>query len=115
MIIGEFQGESFSFRVEEAYDGYLVRPLDILTGTAEDAEARLFRSASTAFAYAEMIAAAERLGVDDGDDDELERDALRARALFRNVSLRLLDDGAPLALVAAHAGLAESARQPRLH
>jgi hypothetical protein len=114
MIIGEFQGESFSFRVEEAYDGYLVRPLDILTGAAEDSEALLFRSASTAFAYAEMIAAAERLGGDDSDD-ELERDARRARAMFRSVSLRLVDDGAPLALVAAHAGQAEATRRPRLH
>jgi hypothetical protein len=101
MIIGAFQGELFSFQVEEAYNGYLVRPFDIATGEADDTDALLFRTAATAFAYAEMIATAERfsLSEDERDGDGLEDAFLKSRALYERLCGRLVDEGAPLRIV----------------
>jgi hypothetical protein len=114
MIIGAFQGEVFSFQVEEAYNGYLVRPLAIATGEADDTDALLFRTAATAFAYAEMIKNAERFSLSGDEDDSLERDFLTSRAHFERLCGRLVDEGAPLPLIRAHAEAAPAAR-PTLH
>jgi hypothetical protein len=115
MIIGEFQGEVFAFRVEEAYHGYLVRPLDLVTGQSHDQEALLFRTASTAFAYAEMIASAERFSFGEDDDAELAGDFRRTEELFHALRGRLVDDGAPLPLVEAHAAGGQPTHRPTVH
>jgi hypothetical protein len=114
MVIGEIEGEIFAFRIEDAFNGYCVRPLDLGTGESDTEGALVFRSVTLAFAYADMIATAERFSFAGDDDTVLHEAFLRSRACFETLSAHFGDQGAPLAVLLGNEE-AERPRGPTMH
>lgn len=96
MLVAASEGQVFRYEVVERTEGYLVRSRDLDSGSVDDSESRLFRTAAVAFRYAEMSAAFDRyasarMGGEDAEGELAELEA--QQALYAEISRRLTDDG----------------------
>ncbi len=101
MLIGVSEGIAFAYEVTMRSDGFLVEMRDLETGALEGAAARLFRSAATAYAYADFACALDRCTVSEAEGDDVVGQLEHAHALFAGISESLHDDGVTLGAVAA--------------
>ena len=118
VLVGASEGQGWRYEVVERTEGFLVRSRDIDTGVVDDGESRLFRTASVAFAYAEMSArfdryAAARVAGDDAEEQLAELDA--QQALYNDLRRRLADDGMAALILAAWEEAEETAQRRRYH
>jgi hypothetical protein len=96
MLVGASEGQGFRYEVVERTEGFLVRSRDLDSGSVDDAESKIFRTAAVAFRYAEMSAAFDRYATArmNGEESDVELADLEAQqALFAEISCRLADDG----------------------
>ena len=118
MLIGASEGQGWRYEVIERPDDYLVRMRDLDTGTLEESDGKLFRTAAVAFAYAELSAAFDRYAAARmaGEDmTELERALAAQRALYEDISARLGDEGMSAQMLVAWEHWAAAANRRRLH
>jgi hypothetical protein len=119
MMIGVSEGQGWRYEVDEAADGYLVRMRDLATGAVEIGEARLFRTAAVAFAYAELSAAFDRYAAaridGSGGAAALLADLTACQALFDELSRRLGDEGLAAQVLAAWEAHDAAQERRRLH
>jgi hypothetical protein len=119
MLIGASEGQGWRYEVDEAADGYLVRMRDLATGAVEIGEARLFRTAAVAFAYAELSAGFDRYAAaridGTGGAAALLADLTACQALFDELSARLGDEGLAAQVLAAWQAQETAAERRRLH
>jgi hypothetical protein len=118
MLIGVSEGQGWRYEVIERLDDYLVRVRDLDTGALEDSDSKLFRTATVAFAYAELSAAFDRYAAAQmaGEDvAELEHALTAQRALYEDISVRLGDEGMSAQMLIAWEHWAETANRRRLH
>jgi hypothetical protein len=104
MLVAASEGQGFRYEVVERTEGYLVRSRDLDSGTVDEAESKIFRTAAVAFRYAEMSAAFDRYASARmaGEDAEVDLKDLEAQqALYADLSRRLMDDG--MAMIALDA------------
>lgn len=118
MLIGACEGQSWRYEVVERTEGFLVRTRDLETGSVEDGDGRLFRTAAVAFAFADMSAACERcaqaaIAGDDAHELSVELDA--TQALYEDVSRRLDDDGVTAEMIDAWERAAARSDSRRYH
>lgn len=112
------EGHSRRFEVFESIDGFTVRSADLLADAPDPEALKMFRTATAAFAYAELAACRDRLesscDADDLDDEDV--DEYRACVQrFEAVRLKLGDDGIPAALLEAWARVEHAASQRHTH
>ncbi len=96
MWIGGSEGAGYRYEVISLVDGYLVQMRDLDTGSLEDREARLFRTARVAFAHAEAMAAIDRFAasaLEHSDAPVERREAQRCEAVFSALSIQHGDEG----------------------
>lgn len=118
MLIGACEGQSWRYEVIESAEGFLVRMRDLDSGSLEDREARMFRTAAVAFAFADMSAAFERCAqalVAGEDADALAVELGATQTLYEDISRRLGDDGVAAQMLAAWERDAEAADRRRYH
>ena len=118
MLIGVSEGQGWRYEVVERPDDYLVRMRDLDTGTLEESDSKLFRTAAVAFAYAELSAAFDRYAgarMAGEDGAALERALAAQRALYEDISGRLRDEGMSVQVLTAWERWAETANRRRLH
>jgi hypothetical protein len=118
VLIGSSEGQGWRYEVIARPDDYLVRMRDLDTGTLEESDSKLFRTAAVAFAYADLSAAFDRYAAARmaGEDVvELERALAAQRTLYEDVSLRLGDEGLSAQMLMAWEHWAEVANRRRLH
>ncbi len=118
MLVGASEGQGWRYEVVSRSEGYLVRTRDIDTGALDDDESRLFRTASVAFAYAEMSAAFDRYADARVAGEEAEEQLAELegkQALFTDLRRRLSDDGMAALVLAAWEDADETAHRRRYH
>lgn len=119
MLVGGSEGRMWRYEVVDRSEGFLVRLRDLETGALdEEDEAKLFRTAAVAFAYADMSAALERYAAAlsaDGDADEARAELTRCTDRYHDVSARLLDTAANAAVLNAWDEDHEERRRRRYH
>lgn len=118
MLIGACEGQSWRYEVIERTEGFLVRMRDLDTGSVEDKDARVFRTAAVAFAYADMSAAFERCAqaiVAGEAAAELSAELEATQALYEDISQRLGDDGVTAQMLVAWERDTEAADRRRYH
>lgn len=101
MWIGGAEGTGYRYEVLALADGYLVQMRDLDDGSLVTVEARLFRTARVAFAYARTMAAIDRFAatlLDMRDVDDARFEVERSDALLRSLQQRLNDEGCVYAL-----------------
>jgi hypothetical protein len=104
MVVGISEGSTWRCEVLAETDGYLVQVRDLQTSRVEASDCMLFRSAVTAFAYANFLAAldqtaAARLAGEETGDLETELD--ERRLAFSTIADQLFDRGIDTSLIAA--------------
>jgi hypothetical protein len=118
MMVGASEGHGFRYEIVEITEGFLVRMRDLDTGSLDESEALMFRTAAVAFAYAEMSAAFDRYAaarIGQEEADELLAELEGQQALYGELSRRLGDDGLAAHLLVAWEEEAASAKRRRLH
>ena len=118
MLIGTTEGQGWRYEVIERTEGYLVLMRDLETGTVEDRESKVFRTAAAAFAFIEMSAAFERYAAASmaGEDASDLSDELRSsQARYDDISRRLCDAGMTAQVLAAWEREAAAADRRRFH
>jgi phage terminase large subunit-like protein len=96
MWIGGSEGAGYRYEVISLVDGYLVQMRDLDTGSLEDREARLFRTARVAFAHAEAMAAIDRFAasvVEQAEAPAERHEAARCEAVFAALRVQHDDEG----------------------
>lgn len=96
MLIAVTEGQTWRYEVIVQSDGFLVQVRDLDTGEVAIDDATLFRTAPTALAYADMVAAADRYAAaeeEDEVDEEIADDLSRERDRFAALRLSLSDEG----------------------
>jgi hypothetical protein len=114
MLIAATEGQGWRYEVIVQSDGFLVQARDLDSGEVAADEVTLFRTATVAFAYADLAAAADRCAAarcEFGFDAELEDDFARERVRFASVRFSLGDEGVDGAILLQQRG----ARRPSLH
>lgn len=118
MLVAASEGQGFRYEVVERTEGYLVRSRDLDSGTVDDSDARIFRTAAVAFRYAEMSAAFDRYAsarmAGEGAESEL-AELETQQALYAGISRRLTDDGMAAMALDAWARADEERHLRRLH
>jgi hypothetical protein len=118
MVVGISEGSTWRCEVLAGADGYIVQVRDLQTSRLEGSDCMLFRSAVTAFAYANFLAAldqtaAARLA---GEETcELETELDERRLAFSTIADRLFDRGVDTSLVAAWDDQENRPPRHRLH
>ena len=118
MLIGSSEGQGWRYEVIERPDDFLVRMRDLDTGTLEESDSKLFRTAAVAFAYADLSALFDRYAAARmvGEDvSELERALAAQRALYEDISARLGDEGMSAQMLIDWEHWAETANRRRFH
>jgi hypothetical protein len=118
VLIGVSEGQGWRYEVVERPDDFLVRMRDLDTGTLEESDSKLFRTAAVAFAYADLSALFDRYAaarMTGEDATELERTLAAQRALYEDISGRLRDEGMSVQVLTAWERWAETANRRRLH
>lgn len=104
-LIATSEGAKRRFEVLQSIDGYTVRATDLATGRIEEDVETLFRTATAAFAFAELVASSDRLATarrraaDDVLDEALEHHVCEQR--FEELRRTLCDEGVPRRLLDA--------------
>ena len=96
MLITATEGQGWRYEVIVQSDGFLVQARDLDSGELAQDEVTLFRTATVAFAYADLAAAADRCAAaraEAGFDEELEDEFARERVRFASVKFDLADEG----------------------
>lgn len=96
MLIAAVEGQVWQYEVIVQSDGFLVQVRDLDTGEVTLDDTTLFRTAPTALAYADMIAAADRYAAAEEDDEvdaEITGELERGRDRFSALRISLSDDG----------------------
>jgi hypothetical protein len=83
MVIGEAEGTRFRFEVLESIDGFGIRRVAIGSVDRGERAEILFRTASAAFAYAEMAASRDCLAAGDAGEDDVVAHGLRLQRFAR--------------------------------
>lgn len=118
MLIATSEGQGWRYEVVDRAEGYLVVPRDLDSGALEPDEAMLFRTASVAFAFAELSAAFDRLAsgrIAGEDTAELSGELERGKRLYAEISRRLDDQGFPESLIADRTTALEANDRRRYH
>ena len=119
MLVGASEGLGWRYEVIERTEGFLVRSRDLDSGSVDDNDSKLFRTAAVAFAYAEMsarfdrYAAARIAGDEDADEQLAELEA--QQALYADLSARLCDEGMAAIVLAQWEQADEAADRRRFH
>jgi hypothetical protein len=114
MLIAATEGQGWRYEVIVQSDGFLVQARDLTSGEVAPGEVTLFRTATVAFAYADLAAAADRCAAarcEDEFDEELEDAFARERVRFASVRFDLADEGVEGAILLRRG----EARRPVLH
>lgn len=118
MIIGVSEGDSLTFEVVLMSDGFIVRARRQSDGGIEPALDRLFRTASAAFAYAQMSALKDAEGATGRTGLkrlEVKMQSDRAARVFDEIRDRLDDEGVSAGLLHAWDAIAAAPRLPAMH
>jgi hypothetical protein len=116
MLITFADGQGWRYEVIAQSDGYLVQARDLDSGEVASDEVTLFRTATTAFAFADLAAAADLCAaarLDDDPDTMLEKAFVVERRRFAEMRLRFSDDGIPGEVLALRRGTRRKA--PTIH
>ena len=118
MLIAAMEGQTWRYEVIVQSDGFLVQVRDLDTGVVELDDATLFRTAPTALAYADMIAAADRYAAAE-EDDEIDAgmadELARERNRFAALRISLFDDGIGGDTLLRRRERCDAASRKRLH
>jgi hypothetical protein len=96
MLIATMEGQIWRYEVIVQSDGFLVQVRDLDTGEVAIDDTTLFRTAPTALAYADMVAAADRYAAaeeEDAVDEEIAATLERERDRFAALRISLSDEG----------------------
>jgi hypothetical protein len=119
MMIASTEGQERCYEVIVQSDGFLVQARELDTGEIAPDETTLFRTLPAAFAYVDMVAAADRFVSAKFDDAEDRQDLAQAyhQELDRFVSIRerLSDEGVGADLLRGRRGTAFPEPGHRLH
>lgn len=118
MLIGACEGQAWRYEVIEQTEGFLVRMRDLDTGSVDDSDARVFRTAAVAFAFAEMSVAFERCAhatIAGEEASGLSTELEATQALYQDISRRLGDDGVTAQMLVAWEHDAQAADRRRYH
>ena len=118
MLVAASEGQGFRYEVVERTEGFLVRSRCLDSGAVDEAESKLFRTASVAFRYAEMSASFDRYAAARmaGEEAEAELGELEAQqALYAALSRRLLDAGMAALVLDARERADEERDRRRFH
>ena len=118
MMIASTEGRARCYEVIVQSDGYLVQARELDTGEIAPDATTLFRTSPAAFAYVDMVAAADRFVAADRDDDEwgdLAEEYHHEVDRFAAIRQRLSDDGIGGDLLRCRRGILRRQKEPRLH
>ena len=104
MVVGISEGSTWRCEVLAEADGYLVQVRDLQTSRLEDSDSMLFRSAVTAFAYANFLVALDQTAAARVAGEEtchLESELDERRLAFSSIADRLSDRGIDTSAFAA--------------
>jgi hypothetical protein len=118
MIIGASEGHGFRYEIVDHEAGYLVHMRDLDSGAVQEADAKVFRTAAVAFAYAELSAAFDRyasarMAGEAPEHHIVELEAMQAT--LEDLSRRLGDEGMTAHMLVSWEAAAEAAQRRRLH
>jgi len=118
MVVGASEGQAWRYEVVERSEGFVVRSRDLETGTVDDTESQLFRTASVAFAYAAMSACFDRFAaacVGGEAVDDLWAEVTAKQSLYEDLRRRLSDEAMAARVLVAWEEAEETAAWRRLH
>ena len=118
MLIAASEGQVWRYEVIVQSDGFLVQIRDLDTGELAIDDSTLFRTAPTALAYADMVAAADRYATADlldEDEDELAAELSRERNRFAALRLSLSDEGIGADMLVRRQELNDNVWRKKLH
>lgn len=118
MLISSAEGYGFIYDVTARSDGYFVQVRDRETGATLEEEARLFRHAPAAFAYADYAAALDLAAAEhlmESEDGEPEAVLLACESRFSALARDFADEGISQARLAAWSELPQARQRAAYH
>jgi hypothetical protein len=118
MLIAVTEGQGWRYEVTAQSDGFLVQARDLDSGRISPRDTTLFRTASVAMAYADMVAAADRYAaakLENGLNSEIECELLRERERFSAIQDQLADEGIDSDQLSRRRGFVPTGVTRRLH
>lgn len=118
MVVGASDGQGWRYEVVERSEGFVVRTRDLETGSVDDEDSQLFRTAAVAFAYAALSASFDRFAAarDAGDEPDEPIAEIEARqVLYDDLRRRLSDEAITAGVLIAWDEAEETALRRRHH
>ncbi len=118
MLVGASEGQGWRYEVVERSEGFVVHSRDLDTGTVDDEDSRLFRTASVAFAFAAMSASFDRFAAACAAGEEhqaLWSELSEDQSLYEELRRRFLDDAMAARVLVAWDEAEEAALPRKLH